>query len=493
MSWIEAFRSALANLASHKLRSVLTMLGMIFGVGAVIAMLSIGAGAERQAMGMIERLGLHNVLVRAKELKRDELEEIRKKSLGVSRRDALAILDGVPAVNLVVPRVEVEVYKILAAGSKAEAKVFGVSHRQVELTHLVTSEGRFLDPLDEELHAQVCVIGPRVGRDLFGYENALGRMLPIPVLLKTEQGVLDASGGGSSFQGVSIGSTADEIYLPVTTAMRKFDRDQLEAPLDEIVVRLDPGVSPQVSAAAIDSLLDRLHAGADDYELVVPEALLEQSQRTQRLFNIVMGCIAGISLLVGGIGIMNIMLATVLERTREIGVRRAVGARRADIRTQFIIESFAISLLGGVAGVVMGVGIAQVVAVYAGWPTVVTMLSILLSTGVSLGVGLASGIYPAMRAADLDPIDALRYEEWCTPHFLAKGDRRGVACRQPRSSIHPGVGARGGLETNQVHVPSLPVGERIAAGCKKHARWILLPHSQPGARPVAGLPRRGGL
>jgi putative ABC transport system permease protein len=216
--------------------------------------------------------------------------------------------------------------------------------------------------------------------------------------------------GGSSFQGVNIGSTADEIYLPVTTAMRKFDRNQLEAPLDEIVVRLKAGVTPQVTAAAIDSLLDRLHAGADDYELVVPEALLEQSRRTQRLFNIVMGCIAGISLLVGGIGIMNIMLATVLERTREIGVRRAVGARRRDIRTQFIIESFAISVMGGVAGIVVGVGIARVVAAYAGWPTVVTLLSIVLSTGVSIAVGLASGIYPAVRAADLDPIDALRYE-----------------------------------------------------------------------------------
>jgi putative ABC transport system permease protein len=407
---LEALRDALANLAAHKLRSALTMLGMIFGVGAVIAMLSIGAGAERQAMQMIERMGLHNVLVRAKSLKRDELDEIRKKSLGVSTRDAQAILDGVPGVELAVPRLEIEIWKIMAPGTKTEAKVYGISPLQAELSHLALGDGRFIDELDTNRHAQVCVIGSRVARDLFGYEAPLGRQVKINDVWCEVIGVLADSAGGDSFQGVSVGSTADEIYVPVSTGLRKFERDPLESPLDEIIVRLDGTTAPRVAAAAIDNLLDRLHAGADDYDLVVPEALLEQSRRTQRLFNIVMGCIAGISLLVGGIGIMNIMLATVLERTREIGIRRAVGARRRDIRQQFIIESFSISLLGGVAGVIMGVAIAGIVAAYAGWPTVVTLLSILLSTGVSLAVGLTSGIYPAIRAANLDPIDALRYE-----------------------------------------------------------------------------------
>jgi len=318
--------SALDSLAGHKLRSSLTMLGMIFGVGAVIAMLSIGAGAERQALEMIERLGLHNVLVRDLDLKRDELEEIRKKSLGVSRRDAQAILDGVPGVQQAAPRIEIETYKILAPGAKSEAKVYGVSYRQNELSHIVLQSGRFLDALDERQHAQVCAIGSRVARDLFGYQSPVGRRLKINDVWFEVVGLLATSGGGSSFQGVTVGSTAEEIYIPVTTAMRKFERDPLQSPLDEIVVRLEEGSSSRLTASAIDNLLDRLHAGADDYELVVPEALLEQSRRTQRLFNIVMGCIAGISLLVGGIGIMNIMLATVLERTREIGVRRAVGA-----------------------------------------------------------------------------------------------------------------------------------------------------------------------
>ena len=406
----EAFHTARENLAAHKLRSSLTMLGMIFGVGAVIAMLSIGSGAERQAMEMIDRLGLRNVLVRSKELKQEEIAEVRKKSPGLSSRDAQGILEAVPGVELVAPRVEVEPYKILTASGKAEAKVYGVSFRQAELARLRVAEGRFLDALDEREHAQVCVVGPDVRRDLFGYGPAVGREVKINDVWFEVVGVLEQSGGTSSFQGVAVGSTAREIYLPVTTAIRKLDRDPLKSPLDEIVVRLDASAPPRRASDLVRALLDRLHGGEDDFELVVPEALLEQSRRTQRLFNMVMGCIAGISLLVGGIGIMNIMLATVLERTREIGVRRAVGARRADIRNQFIIESFSISLLGGLAGVVLGITIAGIVAAWAEWPTVVTIFSVLLSTGVSVAVGLASGIYPALRAADLDPIEALRYE-----------------------------------------------------------------------------------
>ena len=411
MSFAEALRSALGNLAAHKLRSALTMLGMIFGVGAVIAMMSIGAGAERRAMEMIERMGVRNILVRSKQnVKRDDLEEMRKKSLGVSERDALAILDGVPGVELAAPIVEVDSYKIMAGGERSEAKVLGVSHRHQALMRLEVAQGRFLDGLDERRHDQVAVIGSDVARDLFGYESALGRQFKINDVWFEVIGVLGDSGGAESFEGVRVGTPAEEIYVPVSTALRKFDRDPLEAPLDEIVVRLESSVSPRSTATTIRGLLDRIHAGAEDFELVVPEALLEQSRRTQQLFKRVMGGIAGISLLVGGIGIMNIMLATVLERTREIGVRRAVGARRADIRMQFIVEAFAISLLGGISGVIMGVAIAGIVALYAGWPTVVTATSILLSTMVSLGVGLVSGIYPAVRAAELDPIDALRHE-----------------------------------------------------------------------------------
>jgi putative ABC transport system permease protein len=407
----EAFARALSNLAVHKLRSALTMLGMIFGVGAVIAMLSIGAGAERQALKMIQRMGLSNILVRTRDYRPDELAEIRKKSVGVSMRDAAGIEEAVPGAIFAGPKITINPWRVWSPDGKSEPKVYGVSWKHDGLVHLDVRDGRFLSEEDEKSHAQVCVIGDGVRRDLFGWESAVGQDLKVNDVWLTVVGVLAAAAdSGGSFQGVSVGSTALEIYVPYTTALRKFDRDPMESPLSELVVKLADGTSPQRSASLVSALLGRLHGGASDFELVVPEALLEQSRKTQRLFNVVMGCIAGISLLVGGIGIMNIMLATVLERTREIGVRRALGARRRDIRFQFVVEAFALSAVGGLAGILLGVAIAKIVAASAGWPTVVTFWSLALSTGVSAAVGLASGLYPAVRAASLDPIEALRYE-----------------------------------------------------------------------------------
>ena len=394
----EIFATALANLAARKLRTALTMLGMVFGVGAVIAMLSIGAGGEQKALESIGRLGLQNVLVKAKEVKPEDRQELRKKSLGVSLRDGEAIAEAVPNVERVLPRVEVKAYKILATGGKAKGKVLGLSADYAAVADVPIAEGRFFDKRDQSEHAQVAVVGPSIRRDLFGYGPAIGKQLKINDVWVEVIGTLRGDG------------TDKEIWIPVSTAMRKFDRDQLDAPVDELVVKVKDGVSTKATADLIRPLLDRLHGGADDYEIVIPEALLEQRRQTQRIFNIVMGSIAGISLLVGGIGIMNIMLASVMERTREIGVRRAIGARRVDIRAQFVIESFAISLIGGVTGVIIGVVLAKVVAAYAGWPTVITFWSLAISTGVSMTVGLVSGLYPATRAAELDPIEALRYE-----------------------------------------------------------------------------------
>jgi putative ABC transport system permease protein len=410
---LDAFIAALGSLAEHKLRTTLTMLGMMFGVGAVVAMLSIGAGAEREALALIERLGTRNVVVRAKTYKPQELEEIRKKSLGLSMRDVEAVQEAVPGVEYAAPRIEIEPYKIIAAGAKTEAKVFGVSYRHRELAPLPLSEGRMIDRRDEEHHAQVCVIGAGVRRELFGGERALGRDVKINDLWCEVIGVLardPASASASAVQGVAVSSTDREIYLPFTAALRKLDRDPLKSPLSELVVRLEPAAPAGETGAVIGTLLDRLHGGTRDFEIVVPEALLRHSRETQQLFNLVMGLIAGISLLVGGIGIMNIMLATVLEQTREIGVRRAVGARRADIRFQFLVTAFSLAMIGGLFGVAMGLGIARVVAAYADWPTVVTTWSVALSLGVSVAVGVGSGLYPAVRAARLDPIQALHAE-----------------------------------------------------------------------------------
>ncbi len=290
----EAFRSALDNLAAHKLRSALTMLGMIFGVGAVIAMMSIGAGAERQALASIERLGLRNVIVRAKTFKDDELREIRQQSLGVSQRDAAAIAEAVPGVDLVVPRIHIDPYKVISPSGKTDgAAVYGVTPRYGELAHLALAEGRFLDPLDESTHAQVCVIGPEVRRDLFGYGQALGGLVKVNDVWLEVVGVLAAdaapaatatgSGAGAAGKGSEGGADASassaggaagpssrEIYLPLSTADRKFEHPVLASPLDEIVVRLKPGASGEETAGVMRDLLDRLHAGMGDYELVVP-------------------------------------------------------------------------------------------------------------------------------------------------------------------------------------------------------------------------------
>ena len=411
MTNAETLSGALQNLRAHKLRTALTMLGMIFGVGAVIAMLSIGAGGEKKALEAIGRLGLRNVIVRAKVVKPEERADLRKKSLGVSLRDGEAIAEAVPNVAMVLPRVEVKPYKILAPDGKTKGKVFGVSSRYPQVASIALQEGRFFDARDEQDYAQVCVIGQEIRRNLFGYGSAVGKFLKVNDVWLEVVGIFAGDApGGQGPRDVPVASNAQEIWIPVTTAMRKFDRDPLDAPVDDLLVQLKDGASTRDAATLIHPLLDRLHGGADDFEIVVPEALLEQSRQTQRIFNIVMGSIAGISLLVGGIGIMNIMLASVLERTREIGIRRAIGARKADIRAQFVVESFAISFIGGVSGIIIGIVLARVVAAYAGWPTVITLGSLLLSTGVSVAVGLVSGIYPAARAAELNPIEALRYE-----------------------------------------------------------------------------------
>jgi putative ABC transport system permease protein len=406
----DALLFALENLSSRRMRTGLSTLGMMFGVAAVIAMLSIGAGAEQRAMAMIERLGVNNVLVRSKEVPAPERVEARKKSMGLSQRDAAAIAEAVPHVALVAPRARIDAYKVIAEGQKAQAKIWGVTHRHPEAARLVLDEGRFFDESDLRAHAQVCVISPGVRRDLFTAGAAVGRLLKVNDVWLRVIGVLASDGMGTSAGAGDSAGGETEIYLPLTTLLQKFERDPLDPPLEQVVVKLDGQSSSHEAAAVITSLLDQLHAGVSDYEIVVPEALLAQSRETQRIFSIVMGCIAGISLLVGGIGIMNIMLASVFEQTREIGVRRAVGAFRRDIRLQFLVESFLVAGFGGLCGVLLGLFISYAVASYAGWPTVVTPVAILLSTGVSGAVGLFSGLYPAVRASHLDPIEALQHQ-----------------------------------------------------------------------------------
>jgi putative ABC transport system permease protein len=410
MSWRDAARLAFESLAAHRLRSALAMLGVVFGVGAVIAMLSIGAGAERQALQALARLGLENVVVRSKALPDEVARELRKKSPGLTLRDVDALRDALPEAQAMAPSLAFEPTQVFTAfGRATKSKVAGVLPSALESATL--AEGRLLDLIDQRDYAQVAVLGDHLRRELFGYGPALGGSVKVDDVWFVVVGVLaPPTDESTAFQGVSLESLRNVIFVPLSAALRRFDQKSLASPLSEIKIRFADLASAGRAAPSIERLIGHLHAGADDFEVVVPEALLVESRRTQRLFNLVMGAIAGISLLVGGIGIMNILLAGVLERTREIGLRRAVGARRNDILRQFVLEAFALSAIGGLLGVLMGVLIAQLIAASAGWPTLIKPWAPLLATGVALGVGLLSGIYPARRAAALDPIEALRHD-----------------------------------------------------------------------------------
>lgn len=408
---IEPIKVAVANLGRHKLRTTLTMLGMIFGVGAVLSMLSIGAGAEKEALAVIEKMGLRNIIIQAKQFDTRELQIIRQDSPGVSRRDVSALRKALPDGTLVSGKKALKTYQIASDWGKSDSRVFGVNAVFPQLVNLELLDGAFFLPVDEEKAHQVCVLGTTARRKLFGLNNPLGEPIKINEHWFTVIGVLaDQAIEKDEFEGVKIENPNNDIYLPLQTILTKFEQNPVENELDEIVVRIPEGADLREQAAFISSLMGSTHRQIDDFSLLVPEKLLEQNRQTQRIFNIVMGAIASISLLVGGIGIMNIMLASVLERTNEIGLRRAIGARRRDISYQFILESIAISLTGALIGIALGYGISHLVAIYSGWPTIITPLSVTLGVGVSASVGLIFGIYPARQAAKISPIEALRYE-----------------------------------------------------------------------------------
>jgi len=408
---METVIGALTNLGRHKLRSFLTMLGMIFGVGAVIAMLSIGAGAQQQSLSIIENLGINNIIIRAKEFKEEELRQIRTESLGVSLRDLEALQSILKPKPLITASRLVTTYQIISEKGRADSRVLGVSSTYPVIQNLKLLQGSFFLPSDEDSNAQVCVLGIAAKQKLFGFGDVLNRRIKINDLWMKVVGVLaDSMVDEQEFEGVKIQNPNNDIYIPITTAVRKFDTEAVENELNEIIVQIHPDAVINEQASTINNLMSVMHRYVDDYAIVIPEDLLQQRQRTQGIFNIVMGAIASISLLVGGIGIMNIMLASVLERTSEIGLRRAIGAKKLDIRMQFMAEAIAISLAGGIIGVALGWGISKAVAMFSGWSTIITTVSIVLSFGVSSAIGLIFGIYPAVQASNLDPIECLRYE-----------------------------------------------------------------------------------
>ena len=404
----------LSSLLAHKLRSLLTMMGMIFGVGAVVAMLSITAGAQKEMMSYIDLLGVNNIIVEAKEaVDRNELQARRLISPGLTFRDYRAIKENVQGLEASTPRKRFKPLKILPKTSAEPPLLIGVDPSYLIINSLKVIEGRFFNEKDNDTSAPVCVLGEAAKVNLLGYEPAVGKYIKVNDTWLQVIGVLSQQAtADSDSEGVEVSNRNNLIISPLNTVMRRFEDNNsyLKDEIDGIYMRVAPGTDSIETAGIVRAILDSTHKDAGDYNTIVPAGLLEQRRRTSFIFSVVMLCIAGISLLVGGIGIMNIMLATVLERTKEIGIRRAIGARQVDIIRQFLMEALLISMLGGLIGIAFGFTLSKVIATAAGWSTVVTTSSIAVAFGVSVGIGLLFGIYPAMQAAKLDPIEAMRYD-----------------------------------------------------------------------------------
>jgi putative ABC transport system permease protein len=412
--WLPDVFFGFENLANHKLRSLLTMLGMIFGVAAVVAMLSIGAGAQQKVMAFIEQLGVRNLIVEAKEAHNyQELTKVRKNSPGLTLSDYEIIRKNVADIQGGTPRKRFAPAKVLPKPQQDTPIVYGVEPSYLEIGHLRVTEGRFFDSFDNAASAPVCVLGAGAKDSIFGAASAVGDYLKLNELWCHVIGIAAPQlAPQSEVSGVRTEDMNNLIYAPLNSVRFRLEDSQswLKDEIDGMYLHLASPDTSTTDAEVVRGILNASHHNAGDFSVIVPAELLAQQKRTEQLFNTVMVAIASISLLVGGIGIMNIMLAAILERTREIGVRRAVGARRSDIVRQFVIEATLISFAGGLLGVVLGFAMSQLIAWLAGWSTIVTISSILLAFMVSISVGLIFGIYPAVKAARLDPVEAIRYE-----------------------------------------------------------------------------------
>ncbi|MBT3231756.1 MAG: FtsX-like permease family protein [Calditrichaeota bacterium] len=407
----ELLLGAVDGLRSHKLRSGLTTLGVIFGVAAVISMSSIGEGARREALQQIEQMGASNIII--DDARPEDGEErrnaIRRNPKGLILADAEALKSVLADVELVVPQ-RFGPMKVRAGSQEAQLNIVSSTPDIFTLQKNELSEGRFYSWLDEEDLRKICVLGGGAKRELFPLESAIGKDIRVGKVLLTVVGVLERQSTGGELEGFTIRDRNTDVYVPLSTSLIRYPPEGDESVLHRIVVSLSDVSEMRAYGSVIERAIFRRHHEISDFEVIIPEELLKQHQQTQRIFNIVMGTIASISLLVGGIGIMNIMLASVLERTREIGVRRALGARQSDIARQFLAEATLLSLSGGVIGVIFGIILARIISMYANWDTAVSVWSILIAVGVSVGVGIIFGYLPARRAAKLDPITALRFE-----------------------------------------------------------------------------------
>ena len=407
------------SLLLHKLRSFLTMLGVVFGVGSVIAMLAVGEGASKEALDQIRKLGSHNIIIRsAKAAEEDSGQNVRifMSIYGLLYDDQLRIAESFKHVTRVVPAKVIR--KEGRLGSRTlDLRVVGTTPDWFRLVKRTMIAGRALAQCDNVDRNDVVVLTEHGARRLLATESTIGESLRIGSDHFEVIGIVRSeSGVGGTMQTpdqqtdayISI-DLARERFGDVFTQSRAGNRIRERVELHQMIVEVEDIEHVQSVADGVEALLARFHK-KKDYRISVPLALLRQAESTKRTFNIVLGSIAGISLLVGGIGIMNIMLASVTERTREIGIRRAIGAKRRQIIGQFLIETVVLSMVGGVIGIGMGLLIPWAITRLAGMPTVVSSYSLALSLGISMGVGIVFGLYPAIRAARLDPIEALRHD-----------------------------------------------------------------------------------
>jgi len=438
MHWFgfkKTIKLGIKTLWLHRLRSALTTLGIVFGVCSVIAMLAIGEGASQETQEAIARLGSRNLIIETvkppdEQTDTGNVETVRH--YGLTYIDAESIRNTIPDVEVAVPIREID-HEARYLNRKISIKILGTIPWYTQIAPVRLIRGRFISSIDLNRMMSVCVIDDDVAQRLFAFDDPLGQFISIQgnsyrVIGVVEPGGLEVMEKGTGDTGsisTARGSVAGNIYIPVSTAKLRFSdfsfqrqgqsRSAEKVELQKITVKVksDPesiNLAYMIKMRDIvDSLLDRLHE-KKDYRIIVPLELLRQAARTKRIFSVVLGSIAAISLLVGGIGIMNIMLASVSERTREIGIRRALGAKKRDIVMQFLTETVLLTLMGGILGIILGIAIPFMVTHFAEMPTVITPISLILAFGISAIVGVTFGLYPAWRAANMDPIESLRHE-----------------------------------------------------------------------------------
>ena len=410
----------------HRLRSLLTVLGIVFGVCSVISMLAVGEGASFEAQEQIRRLGSNNIIlksVKPPDTGSNSAQQSYVIEYGLTYDDIERVRESIPGVSVIVPN-RIMRKRVWNATAKADADLVGTVPWFPDMRKLNLHEGRFFSDIEMEEKKNVCILSEALVPSLFPYESPLGKKIRVDGDYYQVIGVIDRESspaglgkkdGGSG----SDSSSMDRIYIPLTTARDRFGEilrkqssgsfENEKVQLHEATIQVKDQAEVEETALIIGEILARNHK-QKDFEIEVPLELLRSAEETARTFNILLGSIAAISLLVGGIGIMNIMLASVTERTREIGIRRALGAKHRDIIIQFLIETVLLSATGGALGVVFGVMIPIAIGAFTEMRTIITPDGPILAFSISAIVGIIFGIYPAIRAASMDPVEALRHE-----------------------------------------------------------------------------------